>query len=134
MIEEDLTSQVIESAMRIHRALGPVLLESAYRECLCYELINRGFRVEKEKPLPIIYEGLQLDHGYRIDLIVNDKLVVELKTVDAFTDVHFAQVLTYLRLGRFSVGLLINFRVSLLKHGLKRFINTQTNDLNSLRQ
>jgi GxxExxY protein len=134
MIEEELTSHVIEAAMRIHSTLGPVLLESAYRECLHYELRNRGFQVEREKKLPIQYEGLRLDYGYRIDLLVNNKLVIELKTVDEFTDVHFAQVLTYLKLGQYPVGLLINFRVPLLKLGIKRFANTYGNSLRSLKR
>ena len=124
MVDNELTSSVIKCAIQVHRALGPGLLESAYRECLSYELISVGLDVEKEKPMPIIYKEVKLDHGYRMDLLVEKQLVVEIKTVEYFTDVHFAQVLTYLRLGKFELGLLINFQVTLLKDGLKRIINT----------
>ena len=124
MIEEELTSKVIKCAIEVHRTLGPGLLESAYRECLEYELTLNKLKVIKELPMPIIYKDVRLDHGYRIDLLVNDKLVIELKTVERFTDVHFAQVLTYLRLGNYPIGLLMNFDVKVLKDGLKRVINT----------
>jgi GxxExxY protein len=124
MPDEKLTSKVIECAIKVHRALGPGLLESAYRECLYYELNANSLKVEKEKPMPIIYEEVKLDHGYRLDLLVEDELVIELKTVECFTDVHFAQLLTYLRLGNYPLGLLLNFHVTLLKHGIKRVINT----------
>lgn len=123
MTENELSSKVIGSAIDIHRTLGPGLLESAYRECLCHVLRNSGLRVEKEKPMPIVYEGIKLDHGYRMDLLVEGRLVVEVKTVEALTDVHLAQVLTYLRLGSYHLGLLINFQVDLLKNGLQRIIN-----------
>ncbi|MEI9917380.1 MAG: GxxExxY protein [Bacteroidota bacterium] len=99
------------------------LLESAYRECLFYEMKCNGLIAEKEKPMPIIYKGVKLDHGYRMDLLVENSLVVEIKTVESFTDVHLAQVLTYLRLGDYKLGLLINFDVALLKDGLQRVIN-----------
>lgn len=124
MIEEELTSNVIRCAIEVHQALGPGLLESAYRECLEYELTSQGLTVVKEKPVPVLYKKVRLDHGYRMDLLVENKLVIEIKTVEDFTDVHFAQVLTYLRFGNYPLGLLINFHVTLLKHGLKRFINT----------
>jgi GxxExxY protein len=114
---------IINAAIEVHRTLGPGLLESAYQECLHYELIQRGVDVVKEHPLPIVYKEIKLDHGYRIDLLVNNKIVVEIKTVDSFTDVHFAQVLTYLKLGNYKLGLLINFNVSMLKKGIKRFVN-----------
>lgn len=123
-VDIELTSKVIKCAIDVHRALGPGLLESAYRECLYYELQLLGLRVEKEKSMPIVYKEVRLDHGYRIDLLVEDKLVVELKTVECFTDVHFAQVLTYLKFGSYPLGLLINFDVSLLKDGIRRIINT----------
>ncbi len=122
MSDGELTSKVIKSAIKVHQALGPGLLESAYRECLCFELRDNLLFVEKEKPMPIVYRDAKLDHGYRIDLVVEHKLVVEIKTVEAFTDVHFQQVLTYLRLGNYKLGLLMNFHVTLLKHGLKRII------------
>jgi GxxExxY protein len=121
MEENTITEKIIGSAIEIHRQLGPGLLESAYRECLFYELNQAGLYVEKEKALPIIYKEVKLDHGYRLDLLVENKVVVELKTVEAFTDVHSAQVLTYLKLGNYKLGLLINFHVALLKHGIKRF-------------
>ena len=124
MIEEELTSKVIRCAIMAHSALGPGLLESAYRECLQYELTVNGMDVIKEKAMPIVYKEVHLDHGYRLDLLVNDKIVIELKTVEYFTDVHFAQLLTYLRLGNYPLGLLVNFQVKLLKDGIKRVINT----------
>lgn len=119
----DLTGKVIGLAMEVHRELGPGLLESAYCECLTYELRKEGLFVEHQKPLPIIYKDIRLDHGYRIDLLVEKTLVLELKTVECFTDVHFAQILTYLKLGNYPVGLLINFHTKLLKDGIKRFAN-----------
>ena len=107
----------------MHKALGPGLLESAYQECLFYELINEGLKVVKEKPMPIKYKEVKLDHGYRLDLLVEDKVVIETKTVDAIMDVHEAQILTYIKLGNYKLGLLINFNVTLLKNGIKRFVN-----------
>jgi len=124
MIDADLTSKIIKCAIEVHRALGLGLLESAYRECLCYEITKIPLSVEKEKPMPIIYKEVKLNHGYRLDLLVEKKLVIEIKTVEAFTSVHFDQILTYLRLGNYPLGLLINFHVSLLKEGLKRFVNS----------
>ena len=121
MKDNEITSLIIGKAIEVHRTLGPGLLESAYQECLYYELKNSGLNVVKEKPLPIIYKELKLDHGYRIDLLVENKFVIELKTVEKFTDVHTAQILTYMRLGKFPIGLLINFHVKLLKNGIKRF-------------
>lgn len=117
----ELTEKVIGCAIEVHRTLGPGLLESAYQECLYYELKNLEIYVERELNLPIIYKDIKIDHGYRIDLLVENKLVIELKTVEKFTDVHFAQILTYMKLGEFSTGLLINFNSKLLKDGLKRF-------------
>ncbi len=123
MVENKLTEKIIGCAIEVHKILGPGLLESAYQECLYYELKNAGLKVEKEKPMPIVYKDIKLDHGYRIDLLVENKVVVELKTVEAFTDVHLAQVLTYLKLGNYKLGLLINFHVTKLINGLKRVIN-----------
>jgi len=117
-----LSSLIIGKAIEVHKALGPGLLESTYKECLYYELTALGLNVEKEKPLPIIYKDIKLDHGYRIDLLVENKIVIELKAVETFTDVHFAQVLTYLKVGDFKLGLLFNFNVLRLKDGIKRFI------------
>ncbi len=123
MLENDISSKIIGCAIEVHRALGPGLLESAYRQCLYYELKNEGLLVEMEKPMPITYKEIKLDHGYRMDLLVENKVVVELKTVEDFTDVHTSQVLTYLRLGNYKLGLLINFHTSLLRNGIKRIIN-----------
>lgn len=121
--ENELSTLVIGRAIEVHRALGPGLLESAYQECLFYELQQIGLYVEREKPLPIIYKEIRLEQGYRLDLLVEGELVVELKTVDILTEVHFAQILTYLRLGNFPLGLLINFNVKMLREGIKRFSN-----------
>ncbi len=119
-----ITYKIIGLAIEVHRQLGPGLLESAYQECLYYEIMNSGLVVEKQKALPIIYKDIKLDHGYRIDLLIENTIVIELKTVEAFTDVHFAQILTYLKLGNYPLGLLINFDSKILKNNIKRFINT----------
>jgi GxxExxY protein len=119
----ELTELIIGRAINVHRRLGPGLLESAYRHCLCYDLVQHGLVVEMEKPMPIVYDEIQLDHGYRMDLLVDNRVVVEIKTVEEFSDVHKAQVLTYLRLGQFKIGLLLNFHTALLKDGIKRIIN-----------
>lgn len=121
---EDISNKTIGCAIEVHRNLWPGLLENAYQECLFYELTKSGFYVEKEKSIPLVYEEVKLDCGYRIDLLVENKLVIELKSVESLTDVHLAQTLTYLKLGNFRLGLLINFNVSLLKNGLKRVINS----------
>jgi len=118
-----LSNNVIGIAIDVHRDLGPGLLESAYKEALCYKLIQNGFYIEKEKPMPFNYEEVKLDVGYRIDILVEKKLVLELKAVEALNDVHMAQILTYLKLGGFKLGLLINSNVYLLKQGIKRVIN-----------
>tara|TARA_A100000171_G_C2140131_1_gene154523 strand:- start:11310 stop:11684 length:375 start_codon:yes stop_codon:yes gene_type:complete len=123
-MDAKLTEVIIGAAIEVHRILGPGLLESAYQECLYFELKKAGLLVEKQKALPIVYKDIKLDHGYRIDLLVENKVVIELKTVEAFTDVHEAQILTYLKLGDYPVGLLINFHTKLLKSGLRRFVNT----------
>ena len=123
IIENKLTNQIIGIAIEIHKILGPGLLESVYRDCLYHKLEQSGLKVEKEKLLPIVFEGLKIDSGYRIDLIVEGKLIVELKCVDKLSDVHLAQILTYLRLGNYKLGLLINFNVLLLKNGIKRILN-----------
>ena len=123
-MDNQITEKIIGAAIEVHKALGPGLLESAYQECLFFELKKQGLNVKKEVSLPILYKDIKLDHGYRIDLLVEDKIVLELKTVEKFTDVHTAQILTYLKLGHFPLGLLINFHTKLLKNGLKRFINT----------
>lgn len=122
--ENELSKIIIGKAIDVHKALGPGLLESAYQECLGYELKQAGLRVEKELPMPIRYKEISLDHGYRLDLLIDDKVVIELKTVEELTDVHKAQLLTYLRLGKYQLGLLINFHELRLIDGVKRIINT----------
>ena len=118
-----ISGTIIGKAIEVHRILGPGLLESTYKNCLYYELQSSGIIIFKEKPLPIIYKEITIDHGYKIDLLVENQVVVELKTVEAFTEVHFAQLLTYMKLGKYNIGLLINFNViSLRKGGIKRFI------------
>ena len=123
MIENELSKKIIGCAIEVHKHLGPGLLESAYQECLYYELKQAGLKVKKEKPMPIVYKDVKLDHGYRIDLLVEEKVVIEIKTVDAFNDVHTAQILTYLKLGNYKLGLLLNFQVTVLKNGIRRVIN-----------
>ncbi|MCP5101522.1 MAG: GxxExxY protein [Chloroflexi bacterium] len=119
----ELTSLIIGGAIEVHRQLGPGLLESAYETCLAYELNEYGLQVERQKALPIVYKDVHLDHGYRIDLLVNQKVVVELKVVDEITAVHEAQILSYLKFSGCKVGLLLNFNVTLLKDGgIRRFI------------
>lgn len=121
--EDQLATITIGKAIEVHRALGPGLLESAYQECLCYELQAAGLYVEREKPMPILYKDIRLDHGYRLDLLVEEQLVIELKTVEALSDLHVAQLLTYLKFGNHRLGLLINFRVKMLRDGIKRLTN-----------
>lgn len=123
MIENELSNKVIGLAIEVHKALGPGLLESAYKECLFYKIQQEGLFVEKEKAMPLVFEDVRLECGYRIDLLVENKLVIEIKSVDALNDVHLAQTLTYMKLGNLKLGLLINFNVILLKYGLKRVIN-----------
>jgi len=123
MTENELSKIIIGCAIEVHKHLGPGLLESAYQECLLYELKNAGLNIQKEKPMPIVYKEVKLDHGYRIDLLVENKVVIEIKTIEALNDVHLAQVLTYLKLGNYKLGLLLNFQVSMLKNGIKRIIN-----------
>ncbi len=123
MNENEISNRIIGISIEVHQALGPGLLESAYKECLFYKLMKNGLLVEKEKPMPLIYEEVKLDCGYRVDLLVENKVVIEIKSVEALNDVHFAQTLTYMKLGSFKLGLLINFNVSLLKDGIKRIVN-----------
>lgn len=123
MIENELSNKVIGLAIEVHKALGPGLLESAYKECLFYKIQQEGLFVEKEKAMLLVFEDVRLECGYRMDLLVENKLVIEIKSVDALNDVHLAQTLTYMKLGNFKLGLLINFNVILLKYGLKRVIN-----------
>jgi GxxExxY protein len=119
---ERLASIIVDSGLRVHRALGPGLLESAYEHCLTHELRTRGLAVECQTALPIIYDGTTLDAGYRVDLIIEQAIIVEVKAVEALTPVHHAQILTYLKLSRCRIGFLMNFHVPLFKHGLKRMV------------
>ena len=120
----EITSKIIGASIEVHKALGPGLLESAYKECLFYRLTKyEGLFVEKEKPMPLIYEEVKLDIGYRIDLLVENKVVIEIKSVEALNDVHKAQLLTYQKLGNYKIGLLINFNVKYFKDGIVRFEN-----------
>lgn len=109
--------------MDVHTSLGPGLLESAYKECLFYKIRKAGICVEKEKPMPLIFEEVELECGYRIDLLVEKKVVIEIKSVEALNDVHLAQTLTYMKLGNYKLGLLINFNVTRLKDGIRRVAN-----------
>lgn len=123
MTENEISKIVFECALKVHKNLGPGLLESAYEECLFYELKKSNLIVEKQKALPLIYEEVKLDVGYRIDIIVENKFIIEVKSVESLNEVHLAQVLTYLRLSNCKLGLLINFNVKLLKEGVRRIIN-----------
>lgn len=123
MSENDLSRIVFNAALKVHQILGPGLLESAYEECLFYELKKLNLIVEKQKALPLIYEEVKLDVGYRLDILIENKLILEIKAVDCLNEVHFAQLLTYLKLTNCKLGLLINFNVSLLKYGIKRVAN-----------
>ena len=118
----DLTEQIIGAAIEVHRALGPGLLESAYEECLCHELTERGLVFQRQFPLPLKYKELKLECGYRLDLLVADTVVVEIKAIETILPIHLAQVLTYLKLGHWPVGLLINFNVPVLKDGIRRIV------------
>jgi GxxExxY protein len=123
MTENEISSIIIGAGIEVHKVLGPGLLESAYKECLFYKLFQSGLFVEKEKPMPLTFEGIRLECGYRIDLLVENKVVIETKSVEALNDVHLAQTLTYMKLGNYKLGLLMNFNVLLLKDGIKRVIN-----------
>jgi GxxExxY protein len=123
MTESELSKIVVNCAYKVHKSLGPGLLESVYEECLFYELNKTGLKIEKQKALPLIYEEVKLEIGYRIDLIIENKLIVEIKSVETLNDVHFAQLLTYLKLTNSKLGLLINFNVALIKNGIKRIAN-----------
>ncbi|GAB4411005.1 MAG: GxxExxY protein [Anaerolineales bacterium] len=120
---DDITEAIIGAAIQVHRSLGPGLLESAYEACLEYELIQKGLRVERQKPLPVVYRDVRLDCGYRIDLLVEDAVVVEIKAVDHLLPIHEAQLLSYLKLSGYQIGLLINFNTRMLKQGIRRFAN-----------
>lgn len=123
MTENEISKLVFDAALKVHQNLGPGLLESAYEECLYYELKQTGLFIQKQKPLPLVYETVKLEIGYRVDFLVEDKLIIEVKAVEALNDVHLAQILTYLKLSKCKLGMLINFNVSLIKNGIKRVVN-----------
>lgn len=124
MLESELTKEIIGAAIEVHKLLGPGLLESAYEECLSYELKQRGLSINRQQAVPVVFKDVKLDCGYRIDILVENKIVVEIKSIDALAPIHTAQVLTYLRFAKKEIGLLINFNVTLLKNGIKRYIMT----------
>ena len=118
-----ITEKIIGCAIEVHRAIGPGLLESAYEECLCYELRQKGLKFGRQVPLPIVYKGISLDCGYKLDVIVEDSVIVEIKAVDRLIAIHDAQLLSYLRMLDKRVGLLLNFHSAVLKNGIKRIVN-----------
>lgn len=122
MHPNDLTHKILDAAYKVHSALGPGLLESAYQTCLIHELNKKGLETTAEQPVPIVYDDIKLDCGYRLDILVENTVIIELKTVEAFTDVHTAQILTYLKFSHKHIGLLINFNVKSLKNGIRRFV------------
>ncbi len=119
---DSITADIVDAAIEVHRHLGPGLLEEAYKKCLAYELISRGLKVKLELRLPIQYKDLKIDQGYRIDILVEDAIVIETKTIEKFSSVHTAQILTYLTLGDHPIGFLMNFHVTKMKYGIKRFV------------
>jgi GxxExxY protein len=121
-LRDPLTERIIGLAIDVHRALGPGLLESAYEECLCFEMKQVGIAYARQVSLPIVYKGMRLDCGYRLDILVQRKLIIEVKSVERLLPIHEAQLLTYLRLSRYKIGLLMNFNTSVLKDGIRRFI------------
>ncbi|MEY4029710.1 MAG: hypothetical protein RL284_499 [Bacteroidota bacterium] len=123
MTENEISTSIIDCAMRVHTELGPGLLENAYEACLYHELIQAGLLVRKQSPTPVVYHDVKLEARYRIDLFVENKVAVEIKAVEAFHDLHFAQLLTYLKLSKCKLGLLINFNVKSLKLGIRRVAN-----------
>lgn len=123
MTENEISNIVIGLAIEIHKSLGPGLLENTYKECLFYKINQAGLFVEKEKAMPLIFENVMLDCGYRVDLLVEKKFIIELKSVESLTDVHLAQTLIYLKIGKYKLGLLINFNEILLKKGIRRVVN-----------
>jgi GxxExxY protein len=123
LAENKITEEIIGAAIEVHRTLGPGLLESAYEQCLCFDLVQAGFKIEKQVPLPISYKGVKLDCGYRLDIVVEELIIVELKTVEKLLPIHEAQLLTYLKLTDKKLGLLLNFNVPVLRNGIKRIRN-----------
>lgn len=123
MTENEISKIVFDAVLKVHQSLGPGLLESAYEACLFYELNKYGLDIKRQQPLPLVYETVKLEAGYHVDVIVENKLIIEIKSVEALNDVHLAQMLTYLKLSGCKLGMLINFNVSLIKNGVRRVIN-----------
>lgn len=123
MTENELSKIAVDCMFKVHKNLGPGLLESAYEECLCYELNKTGLLVNRQRPLPLFYEEIRMEIGYRVDIMIEDKLLIEVKAVESLCDVHKAQVITYLKLTGCKLGLLVNFNVALIKDGIKRIVN-----------
>jgi len=123
MNENELSKLIIGAAIKVHSSLGPGLLESSYKECLAFELSKLSLDVVKEMPLPLVYEDVKLEIGYRADIVVNGKVIIETKAVEAMNEIHLAQILTYLRLSNCKLGLLLNFNVALMKEGIRRVVN-----------
>jgi GxxExxY protein len=123
VLENEITEQIIRAAIKVHKTLGPGLLESAYESCLHHELLQYGLHVERQRAVPLVYAEVKLDCGYRADLVIERKVIVEVKSIEALNDIHLMQILTYLKLLDFRVGLLINFNVIRLTAGLKRVVN-----------
>ena len=123
MTENEISRIVFDSALKVHKSIGPGLLESAYEECLAHELRKHDLIVAKQKPLPLVYEDIKLEIGYRVDLMIENKVIIEVKSVDSLNDIHTAQVITYLKLSECKLGMLINFNVPLIKNGIKRIVN-----------
>jgi GxxExxY protein len=121
METNEMTKKIIGCAIEVHKKPGPELLESAYEECLAFELNKVGLSIKRQKPTPVVYKDIKLDCGYRIDVLVENSVVIELKVVDAFNPVHFAQILTYMKFSNMKIGLMINFNVTSLKNGIRRF-------------
>jgi GxxExxY protein len=122
MTDTELTHEIIGAAIEVHKNLGPGLLESTYEECLCHELSQRGIPFERQKPVPVVYKGVKLDCGYRLDLLVADRVILELKSVEALAPIHDSIMITYLKLSEYRIGLLMNFNAQILKEGIKRLV------------
>lgn len=120
---EKIASEIVDAAIKVHKALGPGLLESAYQQCLIYELKKRGLKVDSEVAMPVTYDGMKIDAGYRMDIVVDGSIVIENKTVEKLLPIHQAQLLTYLKLGGYRLGFLFNWNVTIMKDGIKRIVN-----------
>lgn len=120
---ESLTGEIIGAAIEVHRQLGPGLLESAYEECLAWELMQKGLNVKRQVCIPVRYKELRIEEGYRVDMLINDAVILELKCVDAFQPIHTAQILTYLKMTGLKLGLLLNFKIDVMRKGIKRVVN-----------